>query len=265
MGESRQELDIAYGLVIVVIVCALVVFGLYSLTTPSKEYTAIYFTQNDIGDRNSPEKVTFSFAIENHFTAPKDINYQVLINDTLYGSNVVSLNSNERVVQTVSIPIDKNSYLTNRVYVKLADLNQEIFFSTGIRPQLSFLNNLALIDSNVYPEVITKDHNAITLRMYWTAYDKVDKNYLVFVHAIDSEYKVIFQYDHFVYKLGKIYETANWNITEIVLDKVDFNIPANVPNGEYTILAGFYVPGEAAIKTKYGDEDAVIGKVIIER
>ncbi|MBI4322069.1 MAG: hypothetical protein HY675_26560 [Chloroflexi bacterium] len=80
----------------------------------------------------------------------------------------------------------------------------------------------------------------IDVTVYWQAMAEVQTGYTVFVQALDSGGKLVFQHDG-VPGLG-ISPTTGWVAGEVVADTHPLDIPASLPQGDYTIIVGLYDP-----------------------
>jgi hypothetical protein len=65
-------------------------------------------------------------------------------------------------------------------------------------------------------------------------------SYKVFVHFLDRTNHVAAQHDDF--PVGGDRPTTSWIPGEIIVDRYDVPIPADLPPGRYTLEVGFYDP-----------------------
>jgi hypothetical protein len=78
-----------------------------------------------------------------------------------------------------------------------------------------------------------------SLKLYWQALSKMERDYTVFVHLIDKERQVLAQWDS--QPGGGAYPTSLWDRGEIVRDEHELAFPEELPAGEYQIAVGMYL------------------------
>jgi hypothetical protein len=99
----------------------------------------------------------------------------------------------------------------------------------------NFGKELLLSDYSVHQK---DGHTEIELR--WKALQKPSGDYLVFVHAVDSEGKIVFQFDHALKNAGGL-STSNWAPGEAVSDRFSAAPPAGNAAGTYPLRLGVYI------------------------
>ncbi len=79
---------------------------------------------------------------------------------------------------------------------------------------------------------------SLKLRLYWSCESKVDKDYTVFVHLVDSQGNLVAQTDS--PPIGGSYPTSSWDAGEMIPDSVELVIPRDLASGEYRVEIGMY-------------------------
>lgn len=87
---------------------------------------------------------------------------------------------------------------------------------------------------------LESDRVAQTIRivLYWQCVSKMEEDYTVFVHLLDSTGRVIAQVDS--PPMGSKYPTSLWDIQEIVKDSYTLKLPADAPPPPYSVEIGMY-------------------------
>jgi hypothetical protein len=80
---------------------------------------------------------------------------------------------------------------------------------------------------------------SVDVTLYWTAESPVPVDYTVFVHLAATEGPPHAQDD--VQPQRGAYPTSFWDVGEVVVDPHTILIPADLPAGEYAIVAGMYL------------------------
>jgi hypothetical protein len=115
------------------------------------------------------------------------------------------------------------------------------FFSSNVIPpnplEADFSGQLRLVGYNLAPYEVMRG-NEIRLDLYWQAISKMDKNYDVFVHLLDSKGQVRGQTD--VQPLQGAYPTVLWRPGEIVPDQYKIKVSPTTGSGKYTFEVGLY-------------------------
>lgn len=86
---------------------------------------------------------------------------------------------------------------------------------------------------------IKEQGETLSLRLYWQALSKMDRDYTVFVHLTDKEGQILAQWDS--QPCGGAYPTSLWDRGEVVKDEHELPLPADMPAGEYQIAVGMYL------------------------
>ncbi len=76
------------------------------------------------------------------------------------------------------------------------------------------------------------------LILYWQAQARTPHDLTVFVHLYDADGKLWSQQDN--PPIHGTYPTSEWSAGEIIVDRYDVGIPANVPAGTYLLAVGMY-------------------------
>lgn len=83
------------------------------------------------------------------------------------------------------------------------------------------------------------DGPALRVTLYWQAVEPVAEDYTVFVQALDGTGKLVMQKDN--QPVQGTYPTSLWKAGEIVADAYLLPIPAQLPPGDYRLIAGMYL------------------------
>ena len=94
----------------------------------------------------------------------------------------------------------------------------------------------------------------IPLSLIWQAAGETTRNWKVFVHLLDVEGVVRSQSD--AYPLNGLALTRSWMRDEIIIDVHHLDIPANLPEGNYSILVGLYEESSGE-RLVCGDSEAI--------
>jgi hypothetical protein len=93
----------------------------------------------------------------------------------------------------------------------------------------NFENQIALIGY---------DFKNRTIILYFQALTKMERDYTLFAHLLNSDGEIVAQSDH--QPQDRLYPTSIWDVNEQVRDEFTLEIPANVSNGKYTLEIGWY-------------------------
>ena len=104
--------------------------------------------------------------------------------------------------------------------------------------------------------------DVLPVGLYWKAEQTVLDNFHVFVHLIDADGNRIAQSDGQPALWTR--PTSSWTPGELVEDRHALSLPTELPQGNYTLVAGLYLPesGERLL-TEGGDGFVVLGDVQI--
>jgi hypothetical protein len=78
----------------------------------------------------------------------------------------------------------------------------------------------------------------VYLTLYWQALDKIDDDYTVFTHLLDSEGRLRAQKDN--PPLHGLLPTSAWEAEEILQDRYIIPLDSDLPPGEYQLEIGMY-------------------------
>ena len=81
----------------------------------------------------------------------------------------------------------------------------------------------------------------LTVKLYWEAVQKPDRNYSVFVHLIDTQGQMVAQQDQAPGN-GVDYLPLQWLKGDIVADEWLIDLPQSLAPGEYQLRVGIYDP-----------------------
>ncbi len=79
---------------------------------------------------------------------------------------------------------------------------------------------------------------ALQLNLYWQPLKKIDKDYVIFLHLLDAQGRVVTQRDTAI--RGYDYPTSRWQPGELAIDLADLFIPPEAPAGTYRLEMGVY-------------------------
>ncbi len=78
----------------------------------------------------------------------------------------------------------------------------------------------------------------VNVTLYWFSLAPLTKNYKVFIHLADDAGSVRAQHDGD--PVGEFTPTTRWMPGELIVDRHVITLPADLPSGNYTLLAGMY-------------------------
>ena len=81
---------------------------------------------------------------------------------------------------------------------------------------------------------------ALRVSLLWQAVTPIAQDYKVFVHLTDAGGKMAAQDDSMPF--NNLYPTSRWQEGEVVRDVHHLTLPANLPDGRYTLSVGIYDP-----------------------
>jgi hypothetical protein len=88
------------------------------------------------------------------------------------------------------------------------------------------------------PQTVVAAGDQLPLTLYWQALAETDLNYTVFLQLIDSTNQIVTQADQ--QPRGGQAPTRTWLPGEIVTDPYTLSLPADLPAGQYRLIAGLY-------------------------
>lgn len=78
----------------------------------------------------------------------------------------------------------------------------------------------------------------VYLTLYWQALDRIDEDYTVFTHLLDSEGRLRAQKDN--PPVSGLLPTSAWEVGEIIQDRYIIPLDSDLPPGEYQLEIGMY-------------------------
>jgi len=119
-----------------------------------------------------------------------------------------------------------------------------------ILPGAAFQSNIELVGYDI-PEEVQVGSN-IDVALYWSASQRPDLPYTVFVHIADKDGEVIAQHD--AMPANNQLPTSCWLDGELVKDTHRLQLPDDVAPGDYVILVGlYYLPTMDRLQMIAGD------------
>jgi hypothetical protein len=114
------------------------------------------------------------------------------------------------------------------------------------------LGNIAtLFGANLQPPIVNlQPGDTLTTTLVWRAERETRISYHVFLHLLGPDGTLVAQSDGI--PAGWTRPTAGWLPGEYVTDVHVLGLPAATPSGDYTLLAGLYVPGGERVTTPDG-------------
>jgi hypothetical protein len=97
-------------------------------------------------------------------------------------------------------------------------------------------DRLRFLGYDLSKDPVAGEHLSLTL--YWQALRPPKEDYTIFVHALDSDGRLLAQHD--APPLDGVYPTSRWIADDIFTHQVDLQLPANTQPGTYDVLVGMY-------------------------
>ena len=97
---------------------------------------------------------------------------------------------------------------------------------------------------------------ALDLTLIWRAEQEMESSYHVFVHLLGPQGEVVAQSDGEPANWSR--PTTGWLPGEVVLDERSLSLPAELPAGDYRLVAGLYESQSGSRLLLAGGEDAVL-------
>jgi hypothetical protein len=88
------------------------------------------------------------------------------------------------------------------------------------------------------PSEETKAGGVVDLTLYWQCVEGMDTSYTVFVHIMDSEGKIVGQWDNL--PQGGRLPTTVWVPGEVIADAYEVPVVPEAGPGSYTLVVGMY-------------------------
>jgi hypothetical protein len=92
--------------------------------------------------------------------------------------------------------------------------------------------------------------DVLPVLLHWQARQPVSANYHVFVHLLDDQDNRIAQSDGQPALWTR--PTSSWRPGELIEDRHGLSLPSDMPPGDYTLIAGLYLP-EGGERLETGD------------
>lgn len=114
-----------------------------------------------------------------------------------------------------------------------------------------------------------KPGETLGLRTFWQIDQPFDKDYFIFIHVLNADGATVAQRDAPPWQ-GR-FPTSSWRPGGIVVDFDDVPLPAGLPPGEYTLVAGMFDPATGAhpplrVAGQLDPSDAIqLGVITVER
>jgi hypothetical protein len=80
----------------------------------------------------------------------------------------------------------------------------------------------------------------LRVSLYWRAEEPVDQDLVVFVQLLDMSGKLWAQVDR--QPVAGFRPTSSWQPGEVIRDNYGLLLPAEMPPGDYELIAGLYLP-----------------------
>jgi 4-amino-4-deoxy-L-arabinose transferase-like glycosyltransferase len=138
------------------------------------------------------------------------------------------------------------AWLTERAYkvdeVVFSPYARLLLYDTAPNPQSTRQVLNAQLGENI--ELMAFDLSALSrsepvrLTLYWRALGVISQDLMVFVQLLDSSGKLAWQVDR--YPVDGFHPTNSWDVGEIIMDRYGWQLPAELPSGEYRLIAGLY-------------------------
>jgi hypothetical protein len=131
-----------------------------------------------------------------------------------------------------------------------------------LAPQVSlpvpFDNGITLLGYDLAADSLTPGAD-IPLTLYWKARARPKEAYTVFVHLVDGQGNLVAQAD--APPRDGTYPTSAWNDAEYVRDPHPFQLPEDLPPGDYTVRIGLYRASDGA-RAQILENDKIAGDAV---
>ncbi len=104
----------------------------------------------------------------------------------------------------------------------------------------------------------------VAVTVVWQAVSAMDRSYTAFVHLLGPDGRVVAQEDHVPGRGAR--PTTSWWAGEVVVDRFELTLPADLPTGEYDWEVGLYEadrPGLPRLRTEAGGDAARLGELSV--
>jgi hypothetical protein len=152
--------------------------------------------------------------------------------------------------------LSENAYRTGDEWY--GDVRLASFATSGDQPaatqpypvDASLGGEIALASYELASNAVEPDQ-ILRLTLLWRAVVPATDDYVVFVHLLDGEGRLVSQHDG--QPVGGFKPTTSWQVDETVADNHGLLIPRGTPPGEYQLVTGMYFPAT-------GDRLQVLGQ-----
>lgn len=131
--------------------------------------------------------------------------------------------------------------------------------------EANFGNQIALHGFDISTQTPTAGETLI-LKFYWQALHSLPHSYTTFIHLIDSTSNTVVAQSDVLPGQGQ-WLTNTWFPNEWIMDQVPLHLPAELPAGEYKLLAGWYhlETGQRLplLNNNYGQNTVMLGSVSV--
>lgn len=93
--------------------------------------------------------------------------------------------------------------------------------------------------------------------LYWNALRPIEHDYVIFVHLLNAEGRIIAQADH--QPQGGVYPTSIWDAGEQVSDRFTIAVPEEIQPGNYILRIGWYDAKTGARLFVYDTNNQLLG------
>jgi uncharacterized membrane protein len=105
--------------------------------------------------------------------------------------------------------------------------------------QVQFWNILQLIGADL-PTAAFQPGNRLPFTLYWQSLAPVTVDLTSFVHLLDQEGRIVAQLDRIPQDTWGYLPTSAWQPGRLVVDQQTLTLPADLPPGQYRLVAGWY-------------------------
>jgi uncharacterized membrane protein len=103
----------------------------------------------------------------------------------------------------------------------------------------------------------------LPVELYWQAASRLEREWSVFLHLVGPDGQLVAQRDGPPASGAR--PTTTWQPDEVIVDRRIVAIPADLPAGDYRLLAGLYDPTTGSRLGPPGEDTAVAGSVRLAR
>ena len=104
--------------------------------------------------------------------------------------------------------------------------------------QIQFLGYDLLSETDQSSNRRQASETQLNLKTYWQAIRPVDGNYTIFLQLLDSQNQLVAGYD--TQPLNNNYPTSKWQVSEVVVERIDLPLPTQISPGDYRLMTGMY-------------------------